>query len=191
MPENISSIEELTRDYVEGVELAEAARAHRAIAPHADPGRTEWQRRWLELSEWARDRELRELEAELNRSLVERQQASDAAMVKSAEAMALTVYADGSFGQRIHELDPSGNGELAVEWANVVRLREDALRQLRVVQRTSTELLETTLAVQTALAKGYATRHHLREMRRLRSRCASLVFLLCVAMLFAVITYVR
>ncbi|HEY5958077.1 MAG TPA: hypothetical protein VIV60_16050 [Polyangiaceae bacterium] len=191
MPSEAKSIDEMARDYVDGVRLSEALRANLRIEPVEDPKRQEWQRRWLDLSDWARERELRQLEAEMTRHIEELRQSSDRAQVQSSEATALSVYGDGNIRNLIYELDPTGESPIAVEWTNQLSARDAALRMLKMAHRESMQLVEAQCAVKSALTKGSVTRYHFAEIRRLRKRYNSLAFLLMVVLIAIIVMRLR
>jgi hypothetical protein len=185
MPIDMKALTEKARDLAEGSELAAALEAGAPIARTSDESRKAWARRWLALSDWARRRELRELERDLAQTLEELARSNEAAQRRAGQAMQSSVWADGFFNYVVECSDPHGTSEVSYRWAETKTYREDATEALKLAAEASNDYLEAKGTIALAQSRSQAARDHFTEVGRVRNRAAALSFLLTLFVLAA------
>jgi hypothetical protein len=193
MPIDMKAITEKARNLAEGAELAAALEASAPIVRTLDKSRESWLRRWLDLSDWARRRELRELERDLAESVEDLRRANEVAQARIGEVLQASAWADGFFTYVVECSDPQGTSEVSRRWAETKTYREDALQALKAAAESNNDYLEVKGAVTLAEARSQAARRHFHEVRRVRIRTAALsfVFTLVVLMSTALLLHYR
>jgi hypothetical protein len=186
MPDTKNKIAEIARDFAEGTELAAAIKAGVVIAPTQDRSREAWVRRWLDLSEWARTRELRELDRELTETLEELRHSSEVAEQQATEALELGSQADAFLHYVIECHDPQGASELIQRLSETKAVRDNAIQALKLAADKWRDYAEGKGVAAVAQVRSQNVRHHFAEMHRVRVRAIVMTFLLTlVAMVIA------
>jgi hypothetical protein len=183
---DINAIIENARDYAEGTELAAALETGAPIEPSRDQLRQSWVRRWLDLSDWARQRELRVLERNLVDSLEELRCANEVAQRRAREALECSIWADGFFHGVVQSSDPEGKSEVSRRWVETKSYRQDALEALKIAAEANHDYLDAKGAITLAQARSQAARHHFTQVRETRIRAVARGFLLTFVVLATV-----
>jgi len=183
MPTTKKNIKEIARDFAEGAELAAAIDARAPIALTQDKSREAWVRRWLDLSEWARTRELRELDRELAQTLEELQLAIDVAEREATEAMYAGGHAQTFLCNVVGSHGPDGTSDIAKLLAETARARDYAQQTAMIAANKRREYAEAKGVVELAQVRCKHAYHHFAEMRRVRIRAVSSTILVTLAIL--------
>jgi hypothetical protein len=183
MPDTKKNITEIARDFAEGTELAAAIKARAPIAPAQDKSREAWVRRWLDLSEWARTRELRELDRELVETLVELRLAIDVAEQQATEAMYAGGHAQAFFINVVESHGPQGTSDIAKLFTETAQARDYAQQTAMIAADKRCEYAEAKGVVAVARVRSQNARQHFVEMRRVRIRAIVMTLLLTLVAL--------
>jgi hypothetical protein len=186
MPVDLHELKTNARNYAEGTELAAALETRARIEQSQDKSRESWTRRWLDLSDWARRRELRDLERNLVQSLEELRRANENAQKRADEARHCSVWADGFFDGVVKASDSQREGEISRRWSESKTYREEALEALKVAADANNDYLEAKLVVALAQAQSQAARRYYSKLREIRPHATAKGFLF--AIVFIVIT---
>lgn len=180
---NKRNIADIARDCAEGTELAAAVNARMPIAPMQDRSREAWARRWLAISEWARMREVKELDRELAETLEELRLESEAAERQATEAMYVACHAETAFRQLVERHDPDGTSELAQRFTETKLARDGALEAASLAAKKRHAYAEAKGIVAVAQTRAQHAQHHFAEMRRVRIRAVASTILVTLALL--------
>jgi len=191
MPNTKRNIADIARDYAEGAELAAAIQARVPIALTRDKSREAWVRRWLDLSEWARTRELKELDRELAQTLEELRLGSEDAERQATEAMYAGCQAERLFRELVERRDPDGTTELARRFAETKLARDDALEAASIAANQRSDYAEAKGIAAVAQARAQHAHHHFAELRRVRVRAVASTILVTLAILVLSVLLVR
>ena len=191
MPTTKRDITEIARDFAEGTELAAAIKARVPIVPTRDKSREAWVRRWLDLSEWARSRELRELDQELAETLEELRLAIEVAEQQATEAMYAGGHAEAFFRNVVESHGPQGTSEITKLLAETRLARDNALDTAMFAAEKRRCYVEAKGIVEVAQLRSQNARHHYADMHRVRIRASVMTFLLTVVAMVIAATLVH
>ena len=183
MPTTKKTITEIAQDFAEGAELAAAINARAPIALTQDKSREAWARRWLDLSEWARTRELRELDRELAQTLEELRLAIDVAEQEAMEAMYAGGHAQSFFCNVVGSHGPQSTSDIIKLFTDTARARDYAQRTAMIAANKRREYAEAKGVVELAQARARHAHHHFAEMHRVRVRAVASTILVTLALL--------
>jgi len=183
MPTTKKNITEIARDFAEGAELDAAIKARAPIAVTQDKSREAWVRRWLDLSDWARERELKELDRELAQTLEELRLAIDVAEQEATEAMYAGGHAQSFFCNVVGSHGPQSTSDIIKLFADTARARDYAQQTARIVADRRCEYAEAKGIVEVAQVRCEHANHHFAEMRRVRIRAVASTILVTLALL--------
>jgi len=183
MPTTKKTITEIAQDFAEGAELAAAINARAPIALTQDKSREAWARRWLDLSEWARTRELRELDRELAQTLEELRLAIDVAEQEAMEAMYAGGHAQSFFCNVVGSHGPQSTSDIIKLFTDTARARDYAQRTAMIAANKRREYAEAKGVVELAQVRARHAHHHFAEMHRVRVRAVASTILVTLALL--------
>jgi hypothetical protein len=180
MPVDLDELKTNARNYAEGTALAAALETGARIEPSQDQSRESWVRHWLELSDWARRRELRDWNRQLVESLEELRQAKENAQKRANEACQCSAWADGFFDGVVHASEPQRECEISRRWGESKTYREEALGALKVAAEANNNFLEAKRVVTLAEAQSQAAQRYYSKSREIRTRATAKGFLFAV-----------
>jgi hypothetical protein len=180
MPVDLNELKTNAQNYAEGTELAAALETGAFIERSQDMSREPWIRRWLDLSDWARRRELRDLEHNLVQSLEELRRANENARKQADESRQCSVWADGFFDGVVKAIDTQRDGEISRRWNESKTYREEALGALKVAADANNDYLEAKLVVALAQARSQAARRYYSKLREIRPHATAKGFLFAI-----------
>jgi hypothetical protein len=188
MPTSKKNITDIARDFAEGNELVAALQARVPIAPTRDESRAPWVRRWLELSEWARTRELRELDRELTETLEDLRVTSDAAQVKAAEAEQVGDQMERFLYYLLECNAAQDEAGLVQRMAETKAAWNAATEALKAATAKRLAYTEAKYVVEVAQARIQNAQRHSAELRKVCIRTMTMTFLLTLAAVITIAT---
>jgi hypothetical protein len=183
------NITDIARDFAEGNELVAALQARVPIAPTRDESRAPRVRRWLELSEWARTRELRELDRELTKTLEDLRVTSDAAQIKAAEAEQVGDQMERFLYYLLECNAAQDEAGLVQRMAETKAAWNAATEALKAAAAKRLEYTEARYVVEVAQVRIQNAQRHSADLRRVRIRTMTFSLTLAAVMIVATLLY--
>jgi hypothetical protein len=179
------SITDIARDFAEGSELSAALDVNAPVDRTKDLARDEWERRWLDLPERRRRRELHLMERELYERLEELRCSHEAAERSANEALEASAWANNFFQGVVHYQDPAGKGEVSRRWTETRSYWDITLQALKIAADERSSYAGAEGAVALAHTRSQAARRYYADLRQARHRAVAWTFLLTLVSIAA------
>lgn len=184
--QNTRAIRVIAEDYVKCAEVTAAFDSILAMTCVKLEANDTQVQHWAALSQWERQRKLRELEEELAHAL----ESLEAVFEEAERLVALNLQrcedVDAYFRQVIESHASPPPGEIAYRLSQTRAVRDSAVQQLKCAAEERNRYTEGRGLVALAQARALGVRRHCSEMRRVRIRAASAGFLLGLVTIIAV-----